>query len=241
MRILVNRPTDGERFGDGLLDAMFRLRARYFNDMRGWGLPLEGGCEIDRFDAAGTLYAAALEDDGALVGCFRLLPTDRPHLLDSCFPELLAAASPDQLLQTAAMRGPGLWEISRLAVIPREPDTPFQTGTVRITAALLGCLFAICAESGVRRVTCVTDVQFERLLHVLGLECHRTAGPLKIGVETCVAGYLDTHAENHAAARRAAARWARRAVDVLAPLPATPLPAQASVQANATPSRNAIG
>ena len=139
MRILVNRPTDGEGFGDGLLDAMFRLRARYFNGMRGWNLPLESGCEIDRFDGTGTLYAAALEDDGTMVGCFRLLPTDRPHLLDSCFPDLMAAASGRSL-----MHGPGLWEISRLAVIPTEPDSPFRTETVRITAALLDGLFAIC-------------------------------------------------------------------------------------------------
>lgn len=239
MRILVNRPTGGKRFGDGLLNAMFRLRARYFNDLRGWNLPLESGFEIDRFDAAGTLYAAALEDDGTLVGCFRLLPTERPHLLDSCFPELLSGHAPGQATGTPAMRGPGLWEISRLAVIPSEPDTSFRTETVRITAALLGCLFAICAEAGIRRVTCVTDVQFERLLHVLGLECHRTAGPLRIGVETCVAGYLDTHAENHAAARRAAARWARQAID----LPAAP-PASASVSAKtaaAAPPQNVIG
>ncbi|WP_439515238.1 acyl-homoserine-lactone synthase [Oceanibaculum nanhaiense] len=241
MRILVNRPTGGERFGDGLLDAMFRLRARYFNDMRGWGLPLEGGCEIDRFDGAGTLYAAALEEDGTLVGCFRLLPTEQPHLLDSCFPELLTATA------DTAMRGPGLWEISRLAVIPTEPDTPFRTETVRITAALLGCLFAVCEEIRISRVTCVTDVQFERLLHVLGFDCHRTAGPLRIGVEDCVAGYLDTNAENHAAARRAAEKWARRPVET--PLPTAPIPAakmlatRPPVPANAAaaPSQNVIG
>lgn len=228
MRILVNRPTDGEGFGDGLLDAMFRLRARYFNGMRGWNLPLESGCEIDRFDGTGTLYAAALEEDGTMVGCFRLLPTDRPHLLDSCFPDLMAAASGRTL-----MHGPGLWEISRLAVIPTEPDSPFRTETVRITAALLDGLFAICAQDGIRRVTCVTDIQFERLLQVLGFDCHRTAGPVRIGVEDCVAGYLDTHAENHAAARRAAARWARPALELPAPVPPVPKPA--------APPQSAIG
>lgn len=235
MRILVNRPTGGERFGDGLLDAMFRLRARYFNDLRGWNLPLEGGCEIDRFDGAGTLYAAALEEDGTLTGCFRLLPTERPHLLDSCFPELLAANA------DTAMRGPCLWEISRLAVIPTEPDTPFRTETVRITAALLGCLFAICTELRISRVTGVTDVQFERLLHVLGFDCHRTAGPVRIGAEACVAGYLDTNAENHAAARRAAEKWARRAVE--APIPATPSPANHPLvpAKAAAASQNVIG
>lgn len=233
MRILVNRPTGGEAFGDGLLDAMFRLRARYFNGLRGWNLPLESGCEIDRFDGAGTLYAAALEDDGTLVGCFRLLPTERPHLLDSCFPELMAAAS-----GRTVMRGPGLWEISRLAVIPAEPDSPFRTETVRITAALLDCLFALCAEGGIRRVTCVTDLQFERFLQVLGFDCHRTAGPVRIGVEDCVAGYLDTHAENRAAARRTARRWARPATALPAGPPAD-LPGR--VPASALSPRNAIG
>jgi acyl homoserine lactone synthase len=233
VRILVNRPTDGEGFGDGLLDAMFRLRARYFNGMRGWNLPLESGCEIDRFDGAGTLYAAALEEDGTMVGCFRLLPTDRPHLLDSCFPDLMTAASGRTL-----MHGPGLWEISRLAVIPTEPDTPFRTETVRITAALLDGLFAICAQDGIRRVTCVTDIQFERLLQVLGFDCHRTAGPVRIGVEDCVAGYLDTHAENHAAARRAAARWARPSLELPA-RPAAELPAP--VPKPAAPPKSAIG
>lgn len=240
MRILVNRPTGGEAFGDGLLDAMFRLRARYFNDMRGWDLPLEGGCEIDRFDGAGTLYAAALEDDGTLVGCFRLLPTDRPHLLDSCFPDLMATAAAGGTM----MRGPGLWEISRLAIIPTEPDSPFRTETVRITAALLGRLFALCAEDGIRRVTCVTDVQFERLLHVLGFECHRTAGPMRIGVEDCVAGYLDTNAENHAAARRAAARRARQPISTPAGVVPVNTPVDMLAPAHkpaAAPSRNAIG
>ncbi|KZD08337.1 acyl-homoserine-lactone synthase [Oceanibaculum pacificum] len=201
MRLQIHSPAH-DRFSEWQLDELFRFRNRYFNEIRGWNLPLDHGREIDRFDCDPAIHVAAVEEDGTLVGCFRLLPTERPHLLDTHFPALMG--------EHPVLRGPDVWEISRLAVIPRMKRRVFRAETMRITAHLLKTLFEVCDDLEIGALTCVTDTQFERLLHIGGFECRRFGDALQIGVESCVAGSLTVNWHNRNAAERMTVLWERR-------------------------------
>ena len=151
-----------------------------------------------------------------MVGCFRLLPTETPHLLDSYFPQLMG--------ETPVLRDPAIWEISRLAVLPKAAS---GAETMRITARLLKSLFEMCDDLDIAQLTCVTDTQFERLLRLGGFACHRFGNIHRVGVEDCVAGYLTVNQHNHDAAETMVARWDRQRpvlpVPVRTPAHAQPL------------------
>ena len=49
---------------EGILDDMFRLRARVFADRLGWEVTIEEGREIDAFDALDPAYVVGLDEEG---------------------------------------------------------------------------------------------------------------------------------------------------------------------------------
>ncbi len=79
---------------DDALRGMFAARKRVFVDLLGWDVPvLDGRFEIDQFDDEHARYLILVDDDGHL-GSARLLPTVRPHILDTLFPALCAGPVP---------------------------------------------------------------------------------------------------------------------------------------------------
>ena len=65
-----------------LLDEMFRLRARVFNDRLKWDVVVKGGMERDRYDDEGPVYLIYTDEEQKKVkGSLRLLPTTGPTLL----------------------------------------------------------------------------------------------------------------------------------------------------------------
>lgn len=84
---------------------MFEARKRVFVDLFKWDVPvLEGRYELDQYDDEHAAYLIVACGDGAHAGSTRLLKTTRPHILDTLFPELCAAAPPC---------GPEVLEITR--------------------------------------------------------------------------------------------------------------------------------
>ncbi len=77
-----------------LIDQMFRLRAKVFADRLGWSVTVANGRERDRYDDLDPLYALALNDEGGVVGTFRLLQTIGPHMLAEVFKELMPDGVP---------------------------------------------------------------------------------------------------------------------------------------------------
>lgn len=74
---------------DAALRAMFAARKSVFVDLLKWDLPVaDGTFEIDQFDDEHARYLILLGDAGQHLASARLLPTDRPHILDSLFAEL---------------------------------------------------------------------------------------------------------------------------------------------------------
>ncbi|RFC63369.1 N-acyl-L-homoserine lactone (AHL) synthase [Fulvimarina endophytica] len=93
----------------GLLDEMFRLRARVFHEQLQWDVTVEDMKEIDRYDRMNPAYLLwTNEDRSVLYGSARLMPTTGPTLLYDVFAETF----PDG----ATLSAPGIWEATRLCI-----------------------------------------------------------------------------------------------------------------------------
>ena len=78
-----------------LLRAMFEARKQVFVDLLKWDVPiLDGRYEVDQFDDEHAVYLIVADSSGDHLGSARLLPTIRPHILDSLFPSLCAGEPP---------------------------------------------------------------------------------------------------------------------------------------------------
>lgn len=101
------------RFGSpatphGVLRAMFAARKSVFIDLLKWDLPVVGGrFEVDQFDDEHATYLILTDTAGAHLGSARLLPTTRPHILDSFYANLCDDAPP---------RGPDIAEVTRFCL-----------------------------------------------------------------------------------------------------------------------------
>jgi N-acyl-L-homoserine lactone synthetase len=91
-----------------VLRAMFAARKSVFVDLLGWDVPvIDGRYEVDQFDDEHAHYLVLTDEDGQHLGSARLLPTSRPHILDSLYPELCEDAPP---------RGEDIYEITRFCL-----------------------------------------------------------------------------------------------------------------------------
>src|SRR3546814_646017 len=96
-----------------LLDSMFEDRKRLFIDLLDWDLSVvDERLEIDRFDDAYATYVIAADRAGRHLASMRLLPSTRPHLLDTLFERLCTDGVPV---------GPDIFEITRLCLPPNLP------------------------------------------------------------------------------------------------------------------------
>lgn len=93
---------------DGVLRAMFAARKEVFVDLLAWDVPVLGGkFEVDQFDDAHATYLVLSDPQGGHLGSARLLPTTRPHILDSFFPMLCEQGVP---------RGETIYEVTRFCL-----------------------------------------------------------------------------------------------------------------------------
>ena len=82
---------------DAALRSMFAARKSVFVDLLKWDVPvLAGQYEVDQFDDIHATYLILAEPDGTHLGSARLLPTTRPHILDSLYAELCEDSPPQR-------------------------------------------------------------------------------------------------------------------------------------------------
>ncbi|MES2022846.1 MAG: acyl-homoserine-lactone synthase [Pseudomonadota bacterium] len=80
---------------DAVLRAMFAARKSVFVDLLKWDVPvLDGAYEVDQFDDVHATYLILAGPDDTHLGSARLLPTTRPHILDSFYADLCEDAPP---------------------------------------------------------------------------------------------------------------------------------------------------
>lgn len=154
---------------DAVLRAMFAARKRVFVDLLKWDVPvLAGEYEVDQFDDPHATYLVLTDADGAHLGSARLLDTERPHILDTLFPELSDEAVPS---------GPRIREITRFCLDPTQDAR--QRRLTRDTLVMALADFAIMA--GIDSYTGVADQGWLKQVLGFGWDCRQLGPTRRIG------------------------------------------------------------
>jgi len=152
-----------------LVDAMLRDRKRIFVDLLKWDVPVvRGEFEIDQFDGERAIYCIATDGGGNHLGSIRLLPSDRPHILGTIFPELCLGDVP---------RDASIWELSRGCLSPNLAATERLWVRNLLTTAVVE--YAI--WRGFTAYTCIADFTWYGQILMLGWDCWPLGPRRKIG------------------------------------------------------------
>ena len=114
--------------GDALAD-QHRFRYRQFICRAGWVLPHVDDMEYDQFDTPAAVYLLWRDQAARVRGMVRLLPTTRPYMTDTLWPEL----APEEGLP----RAESVWENTRFAV---DRDLPAPLRRTVTSELVLGSL-----------------------------------------------------------------------------------------------------
>jgi len=109
-----------------------RLRHRIFVERQQWDVPSHNGLEYDQFDTPAATYVLWVDDRHQARGVTRLVPTTRPYMVRSLWPELVRGPLP---------HSPVVWEASRFGC-----DRDLDPSTRRRVVAELICA---CQEFGI--------------------------------------------------------------------------------------------
>ena len=155
------------------LDNMHRDRKRIFVDLLRWAVPIvDSVFEVDQFDTLDATYLIDAREDGEHLGSFRLLRTDRPHLLGSIFPDLCEGPFP---------AGPSILEITRGCLSPRLRAAE----RLRVRNRLISTAVDYALDQGLSHFTCIADSGWLKQIATLGWDCRPLGAPQRIaGVMT---------------------------------------------------------
>lgn len=144
---------------DGVLRAMFAARKSVFVDLLKWDVPvLEGRYEIDQFDDEHARYLILADRGDGHLGSARLLPTMRPHILDSLYAGLCADAPP---------RGTSVFEITRFCLDRRL--SAVERRAVRDT--LVRALVDHALAHGIASYTAIAEMGWFQQILAFGWRC----------------------------------------------------------------------
>ncbi|MDB5705499.1 MAG: autoinducer synthase [Sphingomonas bacterium] len=173
---------------DTVLRSMFEARKRVFVDLLKWEVPvLNGRYEIDQFDDAHAVYLVLADARGNHLGSARLLPTDRPHLLDSLYPALCEDAPP---------RGPSVFEITRFCL-----DRDLRAAERRrVRDTLVTALVDHALAAGITAYSAIAEMGWLQQILAFGWRCAplglpresdgRLLGALRIDIDETTPGLL---------------------------------------------------
>lgn len=159
-----------------LIRSMHCDRKRLFVDVFGWDLMHEDGEEHDAFDDVDAEYLVLSDALGRHVASLRFLRTDRPHLLDTVFPDLC---------ETPVPRGPDVREITRLCLPLRKRQR------IEARNILARGIIDYAAAAGVTSYTAVCHAAFLSELLSAGWRC--TPLGLPRTVDGASAGAVQIH------------------------------------------------
>lgn len=165
-----------------LLHAQFELRARVFSGRLSWDVEVKDGIEKDRFDALNPTYILAVQTDGLVTGCVRLLPAVGPTMVNDVFGALLAHG---RLCSHVAMI-----ESSRFCVDTASDQGRGDRSIHETTLAMSAGIVEWCVVHGFTEIVTVTDLRFERILSRVGWPLNRLGPSVRIGSTAAVAGTL---------------------------------------------------
>ncbi len=142
------------------LEGMFRLRHRIFVERMGWeALRKPDGIEKDQFDTPDAVYLILQDDNGAVIGSHRLLPTLKPHLFSELFPEMCNVRG--------VQRGQNIYELNRTCVDEEYLDRKKQEwARQQIIAGLVEFSY----RAGIDNVTILTPLEVMFRYMLIGVE-----------------------------------------------------------------------
>jgi acyl-homoserine lactone synthase len=153
---------------DGVLRAMFAARKSVFVDLLGWDVPvIDGAYEVDQFDDAHATYLVLADRGGRHLGSARLLPTTRPHILDSLYAGLCEGEPP---------RGPYTVEITRFCLDRRLCAR--ERRAVRDT--LVTALVAHALSTGISTYTAIAEIGWFQQILAFGWRCRPLGMPREV-------------------------------------------------------------
>lgn len=172
---------NGSTDTEPLLEQMYGLRAKVFDERLGWEVATHDGRERDLFDDLDPNYILAVTELNHVVGCARLLPAMGQTMLSTVFPQLVSG----QVFSPHAR----MIESSRFCV-----DTTVQRAgrdyLHHITHLMFAGILEWCLARGYTEVVTVTDIAVERILGRAGWPLRRLGSPQMIGRTNALAGVL---------------------------------------------------
>lgn len=159
----------GRPVPDGVLRAMFAARKAVFVDLLKWDVPvLDGAYEIDQFDTGHAQYIILTDAHGGHLGSARLLPTLRPHILDSLYPELCDRDPP---------RAEDIFEITRFCL-----DRSLRAAERRnVRDTLVTALADHALANRVTGYTAIAEMAWFQQILAFGWRCRPLGGPMLVG------------------------------------------------------------
>jgi acyl-homoserine lactone synthase len=155
----------------GALMEMHHDRKQVFVDRFGWRLPAKGSwLEVDQFDDDFAVYLLARSAEGRHQGSVRLLPSSRPHMMDTLFSCLCPDGVPS---------GDDIWEISRLVTNPTDAS---GTSVLKVHRLLALALVEFAAANRINAYSLVAEASKVPALLSVGW------GVMPIGLPTMVEG-----------------------------------------------------
>ena len=154
--------------GAPALKSMFEARKQVFVDLLKWDVPVvDGRFELDQFDDEHATYVIVAGGEGEHLGSARLLPTVRPHILGSLYPELCAGEVPT---------GPDIFEITRFCLGRNQGAERRRLVRNRLVSALV----AIALARGIRTYTGVAEIAWLQQVLAFGWDCRPLGPPLAL-------------------------------------------------------------
>lgn len=172
-----------------IMSQIWALRYRVFCEEKQWIAENPDRVDIDEFDDLDVKHFACFDDDGRVVGYFRLLPTTGAYMLKNVFPVLMGGAPcpvDEHILESSR------FVIDRTLAQGRNG----LSNVSKVTSALLIALFEYAESHHIRAVVSVCDISVEKILRRSGLLTTRYSAPVKIGNCLAVAGYAEPSALN---------------------------------------------
>jgi acyl-homoserine lactone synthase len=171
---------------DEVLRRMFAARKSVFVDLLGWDVPvIDGRYEVDQFDTADATYLVLTDPGGEHLASARLLPTLRPHLLDSFYPMLCEDGPP---------RGPDTAEITRFCL-----DRGLDARQRRAARDALVCgLVEHALSVGLRVYSAIAEFAWFQQILAFGWHCRPLGLPMAIDGRLLAALRIDIDANTPA-------------------------------------------
>ncbi len=164
-----------------ILNMMFAARKSVFVDLLGWELALrDDRYEIDQFDDLQARYLV-ITCNGRHAASTRLLPTTRPHILDTLFSHLCEEPVPT---------GPAVLEITRFCLDRVQHSVKRRAARDFLVAALVD--YAI--VEAVKTFTGVAEAGWFEQFSKFGWLCRALAQPQQLGPKTLIPFRIDVDA-----------------------------------------------